>query len=228
MVEEKNHQSLRVEIPKTISQSIYDYLKKAICANEFKPNQKLNEKKIADIFQVSRTPVRRAIAQLAAEGLVEIDPHRESVVKDISLKEIEEILEVLRILDAQAVEIAMDKLESKDLEKLETTTTRMEKCLQNKEFEKYKDLNETFHRKLWSLVPNEFLRKNLEDCFLQFNRSEYARKIAFRDPGVIENSMKEHKEILAFLKNRDIARLKSIILRHWLLKTYWTPMEEEL
>ncbi len=58
------------KIPRTLSQSIYYYLKDAILKGKFKARTKINEKEIVEIFQVSRTPLREAIVKLAAGGFV--------------------------------------------------------------------------------------------------------------------------------------------------------------
>ena len=87
-------------IPKTLGQSIYSHLKDAILNNHLKANQKINEKEIAQSFGTSTTPVREAVMRLGAEGFVITDSHRETIVKEISLEELKEILLVMGHLDS--------------------------------------------------------------------------------------------------------------------------------
>jgi len=214
MAKEK-HQPLRLNIPKTISQSVYDYLKKVIIDSELKPNQKLNEQEIADIFQVSRTPVREAIAQLAAEGLVEIDPHHGAVVKETSLNKIEEIFQVLRSLDGLAVELVVDRLDTEKIKRLEKMTAKMEHYFHQKDIEKYLNVNMAMHEKIWSYVQNEFLREILESTLLQIRKYSHALSPNLPDSETFTKSMNNHKELMKALKMKDKKKLKTILSKHW-------------
>ena len=163
-MEKKGNQLLRIPIPKTFSQSVYSYLRKSIINGKLRANQKINEQEIADIFQVSRTPVREAIAQLAAEGFIKIDHHHGALVKGISLEEIRNILEVLEALDELAIKQAVDNLNAQGLRKLENFNDKMKKASQKREIEKYLNHNFEFHKTIWSSVSNDFLRENLNYC----------------------------------------------------------------
>jgi len=65
-VKKREPDPINYTMPETLGQSIYNCLKKAILENKIKPNQKINEKEIADSFKVSRTPVREALVRLEA------------------------------------------------------------------------------------------------------------------------------------------------------------------
>jgi DNA-binding GntR family transcriptional regulator len=214
-MEKKRNQLLRIPIPKTVSQSVYSYLRKSIIDCKLKENQKINEQEIADIFQVSRTPVREAIAQLAAEGFIKIDHHRGAVVKSISSKEIRNILEVLEVLDELAILQAVDNLNAQDIRKLENLNGKMEKASQKREIEKYLNHNFEFHKIIWSSVSNDFLRENLSYCHTQFKRYMSALSNYFQNFEHLRKSMKDHEEILDRLKRKDKKSLKALISQHW-------------
>ena len=148
-------------LPRTMSEFIYDSLKEAIILNEFKANQRINEKEIADRFHVSRTPVREAVLRLAAEGFVKIDSYRRAIVKEISFEELGEILQVLGALDRLAVGLAIDVISPKEIMKLEGITEKMEKVCALNSLEKFIELNASFHDELWKSVPNKFLMEIL-------------------------------------------------------------------
>jgi DNA-binding GntR family transcriptional regulator len=219
---------LRIPIPKTVSQSVYGYLKKSIIDCKLRADQKINEKEIADIFQVSRTPVREAIAQLAAEGFIKIDHHHGAVVKGISLEEIRNILEVLEVLDELAVEQAVDNLNAKDLRKLENFNDKMEKASQKREIEKYLNHNFEFHKTIWSSVSNDFLRENLNYCLTQFKRYMSTLTNYFKNLEFLRESMKNHEEILDRLKRKDKKNLKVLISQHWKFGDSLSSIKKEL
>lgn len=207
----------RFAIPKTISQSIHDYLKEAILKNELKAKQRINEKEIADLFQVSRTPVREAVVRLAAEGFVEIISHREAVVKEVSYKELKEIFQVLAVLDKLAVGLIAEHMKPPELTQLEKMTNRMERAYIVSEVEKFIELNYVIHESLWESLrdKNDFLMKELNYCANQVKMCSYPLTSAFKNPKIMKKSMNAHKEIIEALKNKDKKRLEIITFDHW-------------
>jgi len=211
----KEDSPAKYSIPKTISQSIYSYLKESIIENRIKANQKINEKEIASLFQVSITPAREAILRLGAEGFLTINSHREAVVKEISYKELKEISQIMGVLDSLAVSMAIDMLLPEDIREIEKMTETMEGHFHARAIEKYMELNIAIHTRIWKFVPNRFLQETLNYVSEQLLRYNYARYYAYQKPGALERSLKEHKEILKALRARNKQKLKTLISKHW-------------
>ena len=207
----------RFVIPKTISQSIHDYLRESILKNELKSKQRINEKEIADLFQVSRTPVREAVVRLAAEGFVEIISHREAVVKEVSYKDLKEIFQVLGVLDKLAIGLIVERIKPTELTQLEKMTNRMERAYIVSEVEKFIDLNYSIHEILWDSLKNmnDFLMKELNYCANQIKMCSYPLTSAFKNPKIMKRSMIAHKEIIEALKNRNRQKLEAVVFDHW-------------
>jgi len=207
----------KYEIPKTLSQSIYNYLKESILKNELKPNQKIDEKEVANIFRVSRTPVREAVVRLAAEGFVKITSHRESVVKKVSYKELKEIFQVIGVLDSYAITLIVDVINPEELIKVEKMTAKMKNYFQLKEVEKFIDINYAIHDLIWDHLTdiNSYLQKALRHCSIQIRLYNYALNSIFRKPEIFERSMNAHEEIMEALKIKNKKKLKIIVLEHW-------------
>lgn len=207
--------SLNVVIPKTLSQSVYNHLKESIISNKLKAGQKINEKKIAALLQVSSTPVREAIFMLGAEGLVTIKSHKEVLVKEQSHQELKEIFQVLSILESYAVTLAVDNIGDEALKEIEDLHQEMARYCKKNSIEKYCELNRAIHNKLWEFVPNEFLRETLHSVHNQFQRYSYAQFYALGKPGALKKSLKEHEEIVKALKSKNKRRLKTLLAKHW-------------
>jgi DNA-binding GntR family transcriptional regulator len=190
-----------VPIPKTLGQLIYNYIREAIIKNKLRANQKINEKEIAEHFQVSTTPVREAVLRLGAE--------------EISFQELKEILQVLSILDSSAMELAIENLTAQDLEELEDLTAKMARTCQPDSIDKYLELNTAIHNRLWRNLPNAFLKETLHYVHNQLLRYNYARFSAFRRPGALEKSLEEHQHILKILKAKDKEASRKFMARHW-------------
>lgn len=210
MKKENNKYSL----PRTMSELIYNELKEAIINHELKANQRINEKEISENFHVSRTPVREAVLRLATEGFVQIDSYRRATVKKLSFRELSEILVVLGALDRLAIGLAMDNLTPKAINKLENLTAKMEKCCDLENLERYMDLNGDFHNELWNYVTNQFLQEMLYVVRDKKQRYQYARLQAYKIPGFLEESIKQHRQIMDLIRAGDKKGLQDMIVTH--------------
>lgn len=209
------------EIPKTLSETIYNYLKEAIVSGTIKSGQRVIEKEIAGLFKISTTPVREAVLKLGAEGYIAIDSHRKAVVKKVSFEELKNIFQVLATLDQLAASQVIDHIQPDSIEFLEKMTIYMKRVSEPANVEKYLEANVAIHNKIWESLPNKTLEKTLLFVHDQLLRYNHARNITFQKPGVLENSMKEHEKILAALKNKNKKELRSIQKKHWsTLKNY--------
>ncbi len=111
---------------------VFNTLRQAILRGELKPGERLMEIHLADRLGVSRTPIREAIRKLELEGLVTMIPRRGAEVARITEKNLRDVLEVRRALDAFSCELACDRITKQEEEELrraceefaDATTTR--------------------------------------------------------------------------------------------------------
>ena len=81
-----------------------------ILTGKLEPGEKLDEVKLAKRFEVSRTPIREAIAELAAAGLVETRPRRSAIVATFSIQQIFDMYEVLAVLEGLCAGLAARRM----------------------------------------------------------------------------------------------------------------------
>jgi DNA-binding GntR family transcriptional regulator len=204
-------------ITKSLSKPIYDYLKQTIINNDLKANEKINEKEIAENFGVSRTPVREAIIRLSVEGFVDIHYHRDSVVKDIPYEELQEILHVISCLDAYAITLVADKFSAKDIDQIESLTSKMGKYLTIEQSQKFFTTNFSLHEMIWSYLPEGFLRSTIEVAAAQIQRYAINPRISEAQIKAIqESSFSAHNKIMTALKARDKEKLSFLFGQHWI------------
>lgn len=215
-------------IPKTLSQSIYNYLKESIINNTLKANQKIKDKEIAKLFDVSTTPVREAVLKLGAEGFVMINSHREALVREAFYEELTEIFQVLSLLDSVGASSAIDCIGPETMEELENLAEELESSCHDDSIEKFMAINQDFHKKIWECIPNRFLESTLQFINNQMLRYNYARLYAFKKPGALKRSLEEHKDIIEAIRNKDKKRLKKLIAKHWGSLLQASPFKEGL
>ena len=90
-----------IERPESLTESAVKRLRHAIVSGDFELGQPLSERQLADTLEISKTPVREAMAQLRREGLVRILPQRGAFVFTLSQQEVVEICELREALEAR-------------------------------------------------------------------------------------------------------------------------------
>jgi DNA-binding GntR family transcriptional regulator len=114
-----------IKQPLTITETIFQFIKKSIINGEFKPNQRLHEKEIAELFNVSTTPTREAFQRLSAEKYLILNARKEVIVAGLSPEGIKELYEVIRVLDVFSTKKALEIITDKDISELKKMTDRL-------------------------------------------------------------------------------------------------------
>ena len=115
---EEWHPSEQIFPPKSISDQIYDLLKKKIMDNQIKPGERLMQEEIAEVFNASRTPIRQAFILLEKDGLVERLPQGGVRVTQIDIETVRDVFGIRGALEAYAVELACEKIQEADIDQL--------------------------------------------------------------------------------------------------------------
>ena len=188
----------------------YQKIKAAILNEMYEPNQILNERKLAEEFQISRTPVREALKILEGEGWVKIIPWKGAIVNQITQKEIDEIFQIRLIIEPAIIELLQNKIDYKKrayldklYEKQKKTKTKKEFILADREF------HMTFAEWTENLQLIEMV-KGLNDRIYMVGHKAINSKDSKRE----EESLEEHYKIIQALKNNDIMLAKNFMIAH--------------
>jgi len=182
------------------SDLIRERLEEAIATGELAPGDRLDETELAHRFQVSRTPVREALHQLASVRLVEIRPRRGAIVPELDPQAIVEMFEMMGELEASCARLAARRHTAEDRAAIEAAHNA---CLSGGETvdpDRYYTENEAFHRALYHASGNRLLES--ETLALQRRLRPY-RRLQLRLPDRIGSSRREHAKIVAALLAHD-------------------------
>jgi len=191
----------------------YKLINEKIESGEYPPGMLLVERKLAADFEMSRTPVRAALQQLALENeLVEAVPHLGIAVKRISLKDVEEIYEMRSVIEFAAVRSFIASATPASFDLLESIISKMEFSLADGDLDTLRDTDARFHQffldfcgnsrinKIFKiLVPTSRTLRNI--CFKQENNSDFLR-----------TSVQKHRAYADAIKNKDIAEAQRILI----------------
>lgn len=139
---------------KPLGEIVFDYLKNAIITGELKPGERLMEISIAQQLGVSRTPVREAIRKLEKEKFIEMIPRKGAYVASTSIKDMLDVLEVRRLIEGFATELAADRMSDEGLVDLHRTHKAFLKALDDNDMEAMITYDNEFHDKILNAAEN--------------------------------------------------------------------------
>jgi len=203
------------ELPTTISETIYQYIKQAILSGDLRAKQRILEKQLANLYNVSQTPVREAIRRLSGEKYIIINARKEIIVAGASWKEVQELYEVVGFLDFPAVTKAMENMTEKDIENVSKMTWDLKNFMEMDKSDKYLDLTLAIHDKIWSFCGNKFLYETL--CYLIEKISFFCKQgfSPYPEDAALQRSFEDHNNLVEAILNKDTEKLRDIISRHW-------------
>lgn len=185
-------------------------LERQIVTGEIKPGEKLEELEIAARFDVSRTPVREALVMLEAINLVERRPRQGAVVKGITFTRLIQMVEVLAELDAFAGRLAAKRLKEKERKELEAA---LAVCVetQHGDPDEYYNANIRFHKAIYAATYNIVL---IEQVIDSGERLEPFFRTQHHQPGWIDKSVREHREICEAIIGGDGIKAGELLRKH--------------
>lgn len=187
---------------------IADALREAIVQGIFQEGQSLRQDEIATQFGVSRIPVREALRQLEAEGLVTLYPNRGATVSALSPAEAQEICEIRIALETMAIQLAIPKLTELDLQK---AAAILEITEQETDVLRWAELNWKFHATLYAPADRPRLLTTIKTLHVNIDR--YVR-LQMVKMNYLEQSQKEHYQLLDACSKQDSKTAVRLLRRH--------------
>jgi DNA-binding GntR family transcriptional regulator len=151
-----------VLVVRSLREQVYEYLRDRITRGELQPEVFIDLGRISRELGISKTPLRDAMIQLQAEGLVSILPRRGVVVKALTLDEIRHVYEVIGALEGAALESVHERIEPAHVEGMRSLNSEMVESLRADQFDVYYDLNLSFHDVYLTLSENQILVRTVQ------------------------------------------------------------------
>jgi DNA-binding GntR family transcriptional regulator len=194
---------------KALREVVYNKIIDEISGGKIVPGEKLNERQLAKRYNVSRTPVREALFQLEKVGVADFDQVKGIIVRKVTVKQFEEILDVISVLEGYAVEtIVAHGLTSKELTNIMQFGEKLETNAKNKDYFKFAENNRIFHEYLVKTTKNSILQTILKEL----NSRIYTGGLSV--PFYIDQYEKKHKEIIDAISKGLSKRAGIAMKRH--------------
>src|ERR1700733_15289390 len=189
---------------KTLSSLVAEELERMIIRGELQAGDRINESTLAQMFSISRGPIREACRSLEKSNLVRVVTNRGVFVRQMSGEQAAEIYEVRAQLFGLAGRLAANRVNSRDIAKLRAMVAEMEEA---KDIDAYYPLNVAFHPCLVELSGNKRLADLSKELHL-FRR----RGLVKGDSIVLSNE--EHMRIIEALRDRNSELAERIMAHH--------------
>lgn len=193
----------------TTAAEVARVLRQRILAGHYAENQFIRQELIAQELGVSRIPVREALAQLEAEGLVIREKYRGAVVPKLSGREIEEIYELRAMIEPYLLRHAIANITPAQIQQLQEiiTTSR-----QLRDMTKWAGLNLDFHRMLYAVADKPLAMQVLDNLLMRADR--YLKMQRFLSSQTQEESDEQHQRILDLVAKGDADRAVAALEEH--------------
>jgi len=216
------------EVFPNLENQVYKIIKDKIIWHEIKMGERIIDKKLAEELGVSRSMVRQALTILVKEELLIMIPRNGFYVKEITRKEIEDIYNIRKILEAYATELAVPKITSRDIVKLEEVFKRAKRDLEKDEVKSFIETDIKLHKLLIDNCGNECLKKMINEDndkyafyrIIDLNRVERAKESYFEHYEIFKAAKEKNKRLCAKLMAEHIENAKRIILDNFECYTY--------
>jgi GntR family transcriptional regulator, rspAB operon transcriptional repressor len=202
-----------------LTETAYQYLRDVILRGTLEVGHVLAEGEIAERLEISRTPVRQALGLLLQEGLVEVGPRRQLIVRGFTDEHRREILLLREALEGTAVRHAAEIISIEDIDLLRLLLIRQRRAANEEREEDFIDLDEQFHLKIAEEARLPILYGFLSQLrgFVRLMRLDSGRH-----PTYMAEVLVEHEALVDALERHD-PNAAAAALAHHLHHSHYTP-----
>ncbi len=205
-------EKIKKENKQSVGEYVYKTIKKNIINLNIKPGDRISEKEIADMLNLSRTPVREAFIKLSKEGVVNVLPQRGTYISKIDLKQVEEARFIRASLEKAVMGLAVEKgISLKDRKAIEESLTLQKKYIDNKEYEAFLEEDEAFHKLIFKACNKSRSWEIIEQVNTQYKR---VRLLSFELFYSLETVYEQHVAIYQAIIDKNLKQAEEIVSLH--------------
>ena len=199
-------------VHKTRTQLVVEAIREKILSGEIKAGEPLRQAKLAEDLNVSRIPVREALLQLEAEGLVNFEAHKGATASEVSAEQVDEIFELRALLESELLKYSMPGLSEKEFQAAKEVLVEMEAAMDAGDaMSASGEMNTRFHTILYSQAKRPQTAEMVST--LNKSSSRYVRMHILLAGG-ISTAKSEHRELLELSRSGDTKKACDFLRKH--------------
>ena len=196
---------------RTLSAAIVEQLRRDILDGTYAAGDQLRQDALAASFQVSRIPVREALFQLEAEGLVLIEPHKGAIVSAFSLEEIDDVFDLRALLEPRMLAQSVPLLTPDDFAQISVLEAEFRAAIAEGDVARWGQLNARYHLALYRhagqprtlAIVTSLLQTSDRFTRLQMNRAP-----------ALSRAESEHRKLLRLCQEVKVAQACDYLMAH--------------
>lgn len=192
----------------------YNWIKKAIDVGALEAGMPLPESMLCSSIGISRTPIREALRKLELDNYVKIIPSKGAFVSEISLEDIREIYEIRKLLEPFAALSATYRVPDDEIRGLEQKWNEIKKKIKTERKPDFTEISNTdmhSHLTIIKYSNNLRIQRIMSSYHYQIRRSQFLSARSLAD---IEDTIRQHLELVNCLKDRDALKLHDLLYEH--------------
>jgi DNA-binding GntR family transcriptional regulator len=197
--------------PTRLAEELRCRLETEIFSGALAPGERLDEMGLARRFNVSRTPVREALMQLASSGLVEMRPRQGAVVATITVQDLLQMFEVMAELEAMCARLAARRTTPEERARIAAAHEACKRCASDRDPIAYYEANRTFHEVLYAGAHNQYLEDSTRSLR---NRLNAYRRFQLHRGGRVAQSLAEHEAVVEAILAGDAEAAENAMRAH--------------
>jgi DNA-binding GntR family transcriptional regulator len=200
--------------PSSLTRQAYSALKNAISSMDVYRSRaeiRLDERRLAQDFGISRTPVREAIAQLEREGFVRSVPRRGVYVVRKSKREAIELITAWAALESMAARLITERASDEEIAALRRMFATFDNGAVRAHLDEYSEVNIVFHQTIIRMSGNTMLINLAENLFTHMRM---IRRKTIGEKDRADRSIRDHMHIIEALEARDTTRAETLVRDH--------------
>lgn len=196
---------------KTEREKAFEIIRHSIMFGELKPGEKLAERRVCAMLELGRTPVREAFWQLEKEGFITVLPNKGAYVTKISIRDYEEIGDILAVLEGYGVELAAKSIKSEQLKEVRKIAEDVSRVARTGDYMAYSERDFIFHEFFPQLIQNRSLVNEIRKLRNLLFRLRALTKALFNH---VDQFLDDHEEILEAIVERNSKKASNAMQEH--------------
>lgn len=188
-----------------------DELRRRIIGRELRPGDQILADAVAEELGVSRVPVREALRILEGENQVEHRPHKGYFVTEMRLADLQELYRIRHLLESDALRQTVPALEEDDFAEMEAAQEELETAHREADIRGHVEANRRFH---WAFLRPLRMSRMSRLIQVHYDSCDPYGALYYNTPDNRERSEREHRELIAAARGRDVDRVIEVLERH--------------
>jgi DNA-binding GntR family transcriptional regulator len=205
--------SAKIQRAQSVTATVYDRLREDIVSGALPPGTRLLEAQLSAAMGVSRSPIREALRQLEADGLVESRAHSGAYVRELSADQVWEVYTARSLLEGYAASLAAERAGPEDIERLRAMLAATLDAAERRAYAETIEADFGLHRQIWLLSGHRIINDILSRLEVQI-RMYLAVQISVFEDFFDREMMRSHGPVIDAIARGDGESARTLMEQH--------------